>query len=54
MIDPSLFTCCFNAFLMLLRNSILNRISLQCSYAAHLFEEVDWPALAGYQCQLHL
>ena len=21
---------------------------LQCSYAAHLFEEVDWSALAGY------
>ena len=27
MIDPSLFTGYFNAFLMLLKNSILNRIS---------------------------
>ena len=27
---------------------------LQCSYAAHLFEEVDWSALAGYHHWLHL
>ena len=27
---------------------------LQCSYTAHLFEEVDWSALAGYHHQLHL
>ena len=54
MIDPSLFTGCFNAFLMVLRNSILNRISYNAAMLTHLFEKVDWPALAGYQCWLHL
>ena len=54
MIDPSLFTGCFNALFDGTQELHTEQDFLQCSYAAHLFQEVDWPALAGYQHQLHL